>query len=396
MLRNAPLGAAIAACLALSAAAPATAALRPAVHSDPVPTGERARAQSAQLGAAPTPSQTLPQRWCGDELAGDDTANAYDNGPGRYHGVYFVPADRPSRLAELGSVFQRDAIAATALIERSRGRALRLDMGTRCGPEYLDITTVRLPQATPELERLARQPAGLYQAATDALAAVLPASFAGDRTIADNYIGWFDGPAPTGICGQAALVADSRRSAENMNEYGGKLALVYRQGGAFCDGDVIRHEVVHTLGAVLTGTPHVAAAGHVSDAIEDTMGAPSAPRAGHGDVYGEFFDYGGDDYWGELPWWTVDMSRFICPSADCNVVSAPRVAEPDPAAGALPEATVTAPRKAPATTKKPATQKRKPVMRRKRVCRRVRTKTGRAVKRCRIVRDRPGRPSSRR
>ncbi|MBA2504360.1 MAG: hypothetical protein H0V29_00280 [Thermoleophilaceae bacterium] len=32
------------------------------------------------------------------------------------------------------------------------------------------------------------------------------------------------------------------------------------------------------------------------------------------------FDHGNDDYWGDLPWWTVDQNRFLCPDATCNGV----------------------------------------------------------------------------
>jgi len=57
---------------------------------------------------------------------------------------------------------------------------------------------------------------------------VLPAALAGREGLTTNYLGWFDGPAPRGVCGQAAIVDDTRRSDANVNNYGGKLALVYR------------------------------------------------------------------------------------------------------------------------------------------------------------------------
>jgi hypothetical protein len=41
-------------------------------------------------------------------------------------------------------------------------------------------------------------------------------------------------------------------------------------------------------------------------------------------VRGTFFDYRNDDYWDPpngtpLPWWTVNLNRFLCPDANCNV-----------------------------------------------------------------------------
>ena len=344
----------------VGARAPAASAVAPRVHADPAPGRGAVKAVAAQLGATPTPSETLPSRWCGDAIAGDDEVNAYDNGAYRFHGVYFVPSDRPSRLPELGSRFQADAVHASALIERARGRALRFDMGNRCGPGYLDITTVRLAEDSRQLEQLAEAPIGMYRAATAALTRALPASFAGSAGLTTNYIGWLDGPAPAGVCGQAALVDDSRRSAANLNNGGGKLALVYRQGETFCDGDVIRHEVAHTLGVAATGAPHLTGAGHVTDALEDTLAEAGAPRVGAGDAFGEFVDYGSDDYWGELPWWTLDLSRYLCRTTGCNV------AQSQP--GAAPTA---------ATAKKPPTIRRG--------CRRRHANRGRRVARCRSV-----------
>src|SRR3712207_8475393 len=55
--------------------------------------------------------------------------------------------------------------------ERLYGRAIRFDMGTSCGPQYLDITEVRLPQTTAQLTALGATDTGTIQAVTDALAA---------------------------------------------------------------------------------------------------------------------------------------------------------------------------------------------------------------------------------
>lgn len=363
--------------------APAAAEARGIIHTDPLPPRDAPAARTAQLGGSLTPSQTLPHGWCGEET-GTDYPGDFDNGASRYHGVYFVPADAQSRLRELADGFQQDAIHATALIERQHGRAIRFDMGTSCGPEYLDITTVRLPHTTAELEQFAGRNVRLYQAVADALAAALPASISGRADIATNYVGWLDGPAPQHTCGQASLVNDTRRSSANMSDYGGKLALIYRQAGQFCDGDVVRHEIGHTLGAIMAVAPH-ANGGHASDALEDTMAATGAPSAGGGDVYGEFFDYGGDDYWGDLPWWTVDMSRFICAAPNCNVPPrrAPAIPVQPPVEPQSPpsvEPDSAAPRRF-APTKKLPTRKR-------RVCRRVRTRSGKTSRRCRVARIR--------
>src|SRR4051812_19835773 len=100
----------------------------------------------ATAAAAAAPA-ALPYAWCGDERTSDDTAHAAlpADSP-RFKLVYVHPADRPDRFAAW-----RDAIQGNvALVQRflaaqsGGGKALRLDMGTRCGPQYVDVQVVHL------------------------------------------------------------------------------------------------------------------------------------------------------------------------------------------------------------------------------------------------------------
>jgi len=92
--------------------------------------------------AAAAASDALPYGWCGDERTTDDVAHAAQTPDSpRFKIVYAHPADRADRFP-----LWRDAIQANvALVQRflasqSGGKkALRFDMGTRCGPQYLDL-----------------------------------------------------------------------------------------------------------------------------------------------------------------------------------------------------------------------------------------------------------------
>lgn len=283
----------------------------------------RARA-AASVNTPPAPSETLPSRWCGDELRVDGTANGWDNGHYRFHAVYVLPADGPFALGRIGDEIQREAIGASALIERQYGRAIRFDWGTRCGPQYLDITTVRMAQTTRELRAITEAPGALFAAVRAAIASAgFDLDDGGVMGIETNYVAWVDAPAPRGICGQAELYPDPSRSQDNLNNTGGKVAAVYAAGTGLCGEDVVRHEIAHTLGALQREAPHAFDGSHCDDALEDTMCESNAPRRGDGGHRGEFFDFGNDDYWSlpgtPLAWWSVDLSRFICPDASCNV-----------------------------------------------------------------------------
>ena len=63
--------------------------------------------------------------------------------------VYAYAADRPNRFAGWRDAIQANiAIVQRFLAAQDGGtKGLRLDMGTRCGPQYVDIQVVQLPGA---------------------------------------------------------------------------------------------------------------------------------------------------------------------------------------------------------------------------------------------------------
>ncbi len=279
-------------------------------------------APAAQAAAAASAVE-----WCPNT---DPAANQYANGEYRYHAVYAYPSDRPSRLAALGAELQESAFGASALIEREYGRAIRFDVGTPCGQGQLDISEVRLPFTE---DQLATAAAADHTATFDAVGAALrvrgfavaPNDASADQLapLSENYLVWLDGPGPPRSCGQGTALLDSTRSETNLNNLGGKLALIFRNGRDFCGADVVRHEIGHNLGALQPDAPNTTDGVHCNDAFEDTMCGWESPKLAGGPFNGLYFDYGNDDYWdppqgAPLGWWTVNLSRFLCPDARCN------------------------------------------------------------------------------
>ena len=282
---------------------------------------------ASPIAPAATVAAASSVDWCGNT---DPAANQLPNGDYRYHAVYAYPADRPSRLAALAGQLQEDAFGASALLEREYGRAIRFDVGTPCGPGQLDISEVRLPFTEAELAGLA---ATTRTATFDAVATALrergfmvaPNDAGVDQLtgLSENFLVWLDGPGPARSCGQGTALLDSTRSETNLNNLGGKLAVIYRDGRSFCGADVVRHEIGHNLGALQPDAPNTTDGVHCNDAFEDTMCAWEAPKLVGGAFNGVYFDYGNDDYWdppqgAPLGWWTLNLSRFLCPDAHCN------------------------------------------------------------------------------
>lgn len=314
------------AAMLLIAAAPARASFVRTHGPDPAPPAAPASAGFATVAAA--------SDWCANTAT---ASRQFDNGDYRYHAIYVHPADRPSRLTALGGELQAAAFGASALLEREYRRAIRFDVGTPCGREQLDISELQLPFTEAQLSALA---AAGGAATFDAVAGALRTAGFGvaDKDEAreqlasrtENYVVWLDGPSPPRSCGQGTALLDTTRSQTNVNNFGGKLALIFRQGREFCGADVVRHEIGHNLGALQPDAPHAPDGVHCDDAFEDTMCGLSSPRIAGGAFNGLYFDYGNDDYWDPpqgqpLGWWTLNLSRFLCPTPDCNRPAAPRI-----------------------------------------------------------------------
>jgi hypothetical protein len=272
----------------------------------------------------------LPSLWCGEDRSTNDSTHEVANGGYSYHAIYAYPADGSSRMLTLASTLQTDAFQASSLLEFLYERAIRFDMGTNCGSQYLDITALRLPQTTAQLQAAASS--GPDAVLAEVEKSITAAGFhvlgpkdssATAAGLNRNYLVWLDGAAPGGgVCGIGTIYADAARSQSNWNNYGGKVALVFRNGNGFCASNIVRHEIGHNLGALQAGAPHAFDGAHCDDAYEDTMCYPESPSVSGGQYESLYFDYGNDDYWdppgASLPRWTVNLNRFICADAACN------------------------------------------------------------------------------
>ncbi len=326
--------------------------------ADPAVSGPAPLAGPVDHGPDPASVDRLPElrlrpalsaAWCGTTRADDDLEHEVPNGTYKYHAIYAVPSDAPARFGLVAGRLQTDVFQASGLLERLYGRALRLDMGTSCGPGYLDISVVRLASTTAQLEEAAASP---YPWVFDRVVvdlraagfAVIPTSASSVEASAftKNLIVWLDGPAPAGMCGEADYYDDPTRGTDNWNNFGGKLALIYKFGSEFCGSNTVRHEIGHNLGALQPGAPSAFDGAHCDDAYEDTMCYAVAPRRSSGEANALFFDYGNDDYWDPpgraLSRWTVNLSRFVCPTVECNGLDATAGVAVNPDGDALPGA----------------------------------------------------------
>jgi hypothetical protein len=294
------------------------------VAGKPLPFPARAKLSGAAV------RYRLPTGWCGDQRSTDDRDHELDNGGFRYHAIYALASDAPDRFRQFADAIQADAFQASGLLEQTYGRAIRFDLGTNCGPQYLDISTVRLPYTTAQLQSLAPTPTGTLEAVSNGINAAGFSTIRPTDTVESastrnrNFVVWIDGPAPSGACGQATSYDDPTRDPTNLNNLGGKVAVVFPNGsGVFCSSNTVRHEIGHNLGALQPVAPHAFDGAHCDDSYEDTMCYSQAPRRQNGQR-GMFFDYNNDDYWDPpqgpaLPWWTANLNRFLCPDAACNV-----------------------------------------------------------------------------
>lgn len=120
----------------------------------------------------------------------------------------------------------------------------------------------------------------------------------GFRSEATKYVVFWDSPVP-GMCGQAEMHVDERRTVDNANNVGDDYAVLYGRG---CwDGANALHEIGHTMGAVQNDAPHSTGTSHCyqeQDIMCYADGGPAGRTANLEVSCSQVvrFDCGHDDY----------------------------------------------------------------------------------------------------
>jgi PKD domain len=328
--------------LGLCALAAPAAAHGPVLHSDPLSHFKRFRGHalraSAASGGLPLPG--LATTWCGIENTVHGLLQSVTARP-ELRLVYARPADAPDNFGRYSALMQGDAAAlASTVAAASNGtKSLRWELGSPCGPQYADIASVRLPQ-----------PASYY-AVDDSnvrMARVeqdlIPQL--GPSPTRRDYVVYAD-DLPSMAAGSADLVLDDNRGAQNQNNLGGRVAVIWGQGGDdFMDGAgdderraAVLHEIGHLLGAVQLSAPHSTGAGHCTDGWDIMCYADGGPHDAQsypcpGDAAHAAFDCNHDDYFNPAPapgtylatHWNAYDSEFLCPLTECAPPQAPPAA----------------------------------------------------------------------
>jgi hypothetical protein len=307
----------------------------------------RAELQSVDLAAAVAVAQAgadgpdgLPATWCGDPLTADGAINASAAASApQLKVVYAFAADRPDRFAGFSDALQADVAVTERFLSAQSGgtRAIRFDMGTRCGPQYADLQIVALPGPRSSYT-------GNFQAITSAVMRAL---------------GTADGPRDTLILADSLAPSDieyglgetimgpggEEPGAANVHNRGGLRSVLFTRDGGAVPGDAhggwwpegFLHEITHNLGAVQWGAPHSTEPpgqslpnyGHCWQGA-DVMCYVEDAGAAHAMTYdcatipgtiSQSYDCGGDDYFNPAPpagsylatHWNIYDSAFMAP-----------------------------------------------------------------------------------
>jgi hypothetical protein len=292
----------------------------------------------AATAAAANAPGALPYTWCGDPLTTDDTANAaLPSTTPRFKVVYAHPADRPDRFAGWADALQTNVALIQRFLASQTGgaKALRFDMGTRCGPQYVDVQVVHLQGARSQyvdnFSAVAGEVADRLGRATGPRNLVI---------VADTLNG---GGYDYGLGETVLGIGADRPGAGNPHNRGGFAAVLFARDGQPAPGatrsgwwpEGMLHEMTHNLGGVQWSAPHstqppgfaLSRYGHcwqgadVMCYVEDAGAAHAmtsdCPRVGG--AIPQAYDCGRDDYFNPAPpagsylagHWNVYDSAFL-------------------------------------------------------------------------------------
>jgi hypothetical protein len=210
------------------------------------------------------------------------------------HVVYAIPSDGQDAFAEDAQRIVDDLGALDDWWHREDStRTPRFDLyafpGCAGGLDALDLSTVRLPHDT-----------AYYQAIdgrSDRLRADLDTTFADP---AKKYLVYYDGPVDTPFdCGQSAIAPATGGATAYSFLYLQAPSCTHDLGTGRGTAGYTAHELLHNLGAVPDGAPHICFEHSVCDWYRDVE-----TQLPTGDPIAELIlDYGRDDYYGHPGGW---------------------------------------------------------------------------------------------
>ncbi len=275
----------------------------------------------AALGAAAPAHASTPLPWCGTDSSAADRQPDATLGFA-VHVAYVRPPGEPDRFAEFAPRIVGD-VAAMEAWWRSQDatRSPRFDLfPVVCTTVFgaLDISNVELPQAI----------SGINSAFNEIR--FLLASEAGFNEPEKVYLVYYDGPT-----GQSGLERVCGQGAEAGSGMPG-VAVVYLDSCGATRTDSLRpvvgvHELVHVLGAVDKGAPHLCNSGHVCDVATDLLAATLTGE----ELEAHVLDAGRDDYYGHPGSWldvqdSLFLERLDSPDRTAPTVPAVLVVRDDP------------------------------------------------------------------
>jgi hypothetical protein len=286
--------------------------------------------------AAGTEDEGLPATWCGTERTSDYTGanTVFAQSSQQFKLVYAYASDTANRFAGWKDALQADVSLIGRFMGAQSGgrRTPRFDMGTDCGPGYLDIQVVALPGTRAS-----------YAMDLDALkadvGAQVPAVY-GQRNVLVLADRMSNAPAYAWYGIGESWITEAASSSSPHNS-GGLFAALWvpdtlgvpgtNPNGWWAEG--MLHELTHNLGAVGAGAPHATGAGHCYDGFDVmcyddgalpqplTEGCPTIPG-----VMNQVYDCGQDDYFNVAPpagsylatHWNTYNNRYLVACADAR------------------------------------------------------------------------------
>jgi hypothetical protein len=297
---------------------------------------------AATAAAADAPA-ALPYAWCGEPRTTDGTVHpALAASSPRFKLVYAHPADRPDRFAQWQDALQANiALIQRFMASQSGGtKALRFDMGTSCGPQFVDLQVVHLSGPRARYVDDFHAVVGEVEARLGGSDAPRNVTILADTLNGSSY--------DYGLGENVMGPAGERHGPENVHNFGGFASVLFSRDGVPAPGPGARswwpegmlHEMTHNLGAVQWSAPHTTQpAGFTSPGYGhcwqgyDVMCYLENAGAAHPMRYDcprtegaipQVYDCGRDDYFNPAPEpgsylsraWNVYDSAFLAPCSE--------------------------------------------------------------------------------